>query len=73
MPMADKMNWVLKMCRNPRRAFDRLKHHFRKKIAVHTRNGYYSLCAPLEFGGFLKCVDKTFILRRHNSSWPDSP
>jgi len=50
-PLIPKLQWILDNCANPARAFDRIKHHWRRSIAIHTENGRYNLCAPVELGG----------------------
>jgi len=50
-PLIPKLQWILDNCNNPARAFDRIKHHWRRSIAIHTENGRYNLCAPVELGG----------------------
>lgn len=50
-PLVPKLQWILDNCNNPARAFDRIKHHWRRSIAIHTSDGRYNLCAPMELGG----------------------
>jgi len=50
-PLIPKLQWILDNANNPARAFDRIKHYWRKSIAIHTENGRYNLCAPVELGG----------------------
>jgi hypothetical protein len=50
-PLIPKLQWIIDNCANPARAFDRIKHHWRRSIAIHTENGRYNLCAPVELGG----------------------
>jgi len=50
-PLIPKLQWILDNCNNPARAFDRIKHHWRRSIAIHTEDGRYNLCAPIELGG----------------------
>jgi hypothetical protein len=50
-PLVPKLQWVLDNCVNTKRTYDRLKHYWRKSISIWTRNGYYNLAAPTEWGG----------------------
>jgi len=50
-PLIPKLQWILDNAANPARAFDRIKHHWRRSIAIHTENGRFNLCAPRELGG----------------------
>jgi hypothetical protein len=50
-PLIPKLQWILDNCNNPVRAFDRIKHHWRRSIKIHTQEGFYNLCSPIELGG----------------------
>ncbi|APG77138.1 RNA-dependent RNA polymerase [Beihai narna-like virus 9] len=50
-PLIPKLQWIIDNCNNPARAFDRIKHHWRRSINVHTEFGRFNLCAPMELGG----------------------
>ena len=50
-PLIPKLQWILDNANNPVRAYDRIKHHWRRSLAIHTEKGRYSLCAPTELGG----------------------
>jgi hypothetical protein len=65
-PLISKLQWILDNCNNPTRAFDRIKHHWRRSLAINTHDGFYSLCAPVELGGLgLRvpdgCRDRVFF------------
>jgi len=50
-PLIPKLQWILDNCNNPKRAFNRIKHHWRNSLRIHTADGYYNLCSPVELGG----------------------
>lgn len=50
-PLVPKLQWVLDNCVNTERTYNRIKHHWRRSIAIWTRQGYYNLCAPVSLGG----------------------
>jgi len=50
-PLISKLEAVINTSVDPARTFDRVKHHWKKSIAIWTQNGKYNLCAPVEMGG----------------------
>jgi len=65
-PLIPKLQWILDNANNPARAFNRIKHYWKKSIAIHTQDGRYSLVAPTELGGCglrlpLCCQDQVYF------------
>lgn len=50
-PLIPKLQTILDTANDPVRAFNRIKHYWKRSIKIHTQDGLYNLCAPVELGG----------------------